>query len=250
MSNARTILVVDCDETTQVLVAAQAARLGFACSAVDSSEAALAAVERGEPALAIVAVELPGLNGLGLLQTLHERFETLPIILTSSKYADPVGRAAGLMLGADDYLVKPLDPAELAARLRRSLRLSARPAGKDLSADPAIDSGDLSRREHQILLLLAEGKTQKQIATALVLSPTTVATHIQNTLRKLGVHSRTQAVVAAYRDGLVGTASARSVSRYSTRGGLASTTVRVSSPASSRSASRVASVPGGIGPIA
>jgi DNA-binding NarL/FixJ family response regulator len=250
MSIAGTIFVVDDDKTTQALVAAQAARIGLACSAVDSAEAALAAVEKDEPALAIVAVELPGLNGLGLLHALHERFETLPIILTSSKYADPVGRAAGLMLGADDYLVKPLDPAELAARMRRSLRRSARPAGKDLPADPSLDTSDLSRREHEILLLLAEGRTQKQIATALVLSSTTVATHIQNTLRKLGVHSRTQAVVAAYRDGLVGTASARSVSRYSTRGGLASTTVRVSSPASSSSASRVASVPGGIGPIA
>jgi DNA-binding NarL/FixJ family response regulator len=203
MSDTGTILVVDCDKTTQALVAAQAERLGFACSAVDSSEAALAAVEKDEPALAIVAVELPGLNGLGLLHALHERFETLPVILTSSKYADPVGRAAGLMLGADDYLVKPLDPAELAARMRRSVRRSHRPVGKGLVDDPASDIGDLSRREREILQLLAEGMTEAEIAQALVLSPKTVATHIQNTLRKLGVHSRTQAVVAAYRDGLV-----------------------------------------------
>jgi DNA-binding NarL/FixJ family response regulator len=203
MSNAGTILVVDCDKTTQALVGAQAERLGFACSAVDSSEAALAAAEKDEPALAVIAVELPGLNGLGLLHALHERFATLPIILTSSKYADPVGRAAGLMLGADDYLVKPLDPAELAARMLRSLRRSHRPGGRDLPADPSSDSGDLSRREHEILLLLAEGKSEAEIAAALVLSPKTVATHIQNTLRKLGVHSRTQAVAAAYRDGLV-----------------------------------------------
>jgi DNA-binding NarL/FixJ family response regulator len=203
MSDADTILVVDCDKTTQVIVAAQAERIGFACSEFDSSEAALAAVEEDEPALAVIAVELPGLNGLGLLHALHERFETLPIILTSSKYADAVGRAAGLMLGADDYLVKPLDPAELGARMRRSLRRSHRPVGKDLPADYASDIGDLSRREHEILLLLAEGRTETEIAADLVLSPKTVATHIQNTLRKLGVHSRTQAVAAAYRDGLV-----------------------------------------------
>jgi DNA-binding NarL/FixJ family response regulator len=203
MSIAGTIFVVDDDKTTQALVAAQAARIGLACSAVDSAEAALAAVEKDEPALAIVAVELPGLNGLGLLHALHDRFETLPVILTSSKYADPVGRAAGLMLGADDYLVKPLDPAELGARMRRTLRRSYRPVGKDLPDDQASDIGDLSRREQEILLLLAEGRTEAEIAAALVLSPKTVATHIQNTLRKLGVHSRTQAVVAAYRDGLV-----------------------------------------------
>jgi DNA-binding NarL/FixJ family response regulator len=53
-------------------------------------------------------------------------------------------------------------------------------------------------------MLLVAGNTQKQIAAALVLSTKTVATHIQNLLRKLGVHSRAQAVVAAYRHGLVG----------------------------------------------
>jgi DNA-binding NarL/FixJ family response regulator len=200
MSDFSTVLVVESDEVTRRLVTAEVARLGFACSAADSSETALAAVE-DEPVLAIVAVELPGLNGLGLLHALHERFEDLPIILISSKHADPVGRAAGLMLGADDYLVKPLDPAELAARMRRSLRRSDRPLGN-------YHIGDLSPREREILLLLAEGKTEAEIAAALVLSPKTVATHIQNMLRKLGVHSRTQAVVAAYREGLLGPAVA------------------------------------------
>jgi DNA-binding NarL/FixJ family response regulator len=87
--------------------------------------------------------------------------------------------------------------------MRRTLRRSLGPVGKELPDDQAGDIGDLSRREQEILLLLAEGKTEAEIAAALVLSPKTVATHIQNTLRKLGVHSRTQAVVAAYRDGLV-----------------------------------------------
>jgi DNA-binding NarL/FixJ family response regulator len=207
MSDFSTVLVVESDEVTRRLVTAEVARLGFACSAADSSETALAAVE-DEPVLAIVAVELPGLNGLGLLHALHERFEGLPIILISSKHADPVGRAAGLMLGADDYLLKPLDPAELAARMRRSLRRSDRPLGNDHTGDHGGRIGDLSPREREILLLLAEGKTEAEIAAALVLSPKTVATHIQNMLRKLGVHSRTQAVVAAYREGLLGPAVA------------------------------------------
>ena len=59
--------------------------------------------------------------------------------------------------------------------------------------------------------MLAEGKTEKQIAAALVLSPKTVATHIQNLLRKLGVHSRAEAVAAAYRDGLMGEVRAHAV---------------------------------------
>jgi two-component system, LuxR family, response regulator FixJ len=206
MSGFDTVLVVDCDETARALIAAQVARLGLACSAVDSSDAALAAAEKDEPALAVIAVELPGLNGLGLLQALHERFQRLPVILISSKHVDPIGRAAGLMLGADDYLVKPLDPAEVAARMRRSLGRSDRSVGKGPTIDHASPIDDLSRREREILLLLAEGKSELEIAAALVLSRKTVATHIQNILRKLGVHSRAQAVAAAYRGGLVGSA--------------------------------------------
>jgi DNA-binding NarL/FixJ family response regulator len=203
MDDFGTVLVVDCDDAGRSLVAAEVARLGLACRALDSSEAALAALEQEEPALAVLAVELPGLNGLGLLQTLHERFERLPIILISAKHADPVARAAGLMLGADDYLVKPLDAAELSARMCRSLGRAARAAGNGhLRADVSKVDG-LSRREREILVLLTEGKTETEIAAALVLSPKTVATHIQNMLRKLRVHSRTQAVAAAYRDGLV-----------------------------------------------
>jgi DNA-binding NarL/FixJ family response regulator len=208
MKDWRAVLVVDCDQATRLLIATQVARLGLVCRAVDSSEAALATVGNEELALAVIEVELPGLNGLGLLQVLHERFQGLPVILTSSKHADPVGRAAGLMLGADDYLVKPLDPTELAARMHRSLQRSGRPAGDGRSTGHPSDVTGLSQREREILTLLAEGMTEKQIAAALVLSPKTVATHIQNLLKKLGVHSRAQAVGAAYRDGLVGAARA------------------------------------------
>jgi DNA-binding NarL/FixJ family response regulator len=116
------------------------------------------------------------------------------------------------MLGADDYLVKPLDPAELAARMRRSLKRSHGSVVKDPSARTS-HTEDLSRREREILLLLAEGRTELEIAAVLVLSPKTVATHIQNVLRKLGVHSRTQAVAAAYRDGLVETARSEPAGR-------------------------------------
>jgi DNA-binding CsgD family transcriptional regulator len=65
------------------------------------------------------------------------------------------------------------------------------------------DETSLSPREREILELLAAGRTQSEIAAALVISPKTVATHIQHLLAKLGVHSRAQAVSAAYRLGLV-----------------------------------------------
>ena len=202
MKDCGTVLIVDHERETRALVAAQVAMLGLVSAEARTGERALAALGEVEPVLAVIDVELPGLNGLGVLQLLHERFALLPVILVSSAHGDPVERAAGLMLGADDYLVKPLDPTELGARIRRSLWRS----------QPHLARGDgdtrsvsrLSPREREILTMLAEGQTQKQIATDLVLSQKTVATHIQNLLKKLDVHSRAQAVVAAYRSGLVG----------------------------------------------
>jgi DNA-binding NarL/FixJ family response regulator len=110
------------------------------------------------------------------------------------------------MLGADDYLVKPFDSGELLARARRSLRRCGLSASNGNGNGNGSDVGEinLSPREREILTLLSEGKTQKQIASALVISPKTVATHIQHLLGKLGVNSRAQAVAAAYRRGLVG----------------------------------------------
>jgi len=69
--------------------------------------------------------------------------------------------------------------------------------------EPQADAHDLTRREREVLLLLAEGLSQKEIATRLVISSTTVATHIQRILSKLELHSRAEAVAWAHRAGAV-----------------------------------------------
>jgi DNA-binding NarL/FixJ family response regulator len=111
-------------------------------------------------------------------------------------------RVAGLLLGADDYLGKPFVEDELLARMRALLRRSgSRRVPTDAPPSP------LTRREVEILRMLAAGLAQRDIAQSLVISPNTVATHIQRILTKLGVHSRAQAVAEAYRLGLLGSAA-------------------------------------------
>jgi DNA-binding NarL/FixJ family response regulator len=196
-----TILVVDDDRRTHVAALHVARRLGYDITSFETGDGLFDGLEK--PALAILEVELAGgTTGLELLGELHDRFgEDVPVILVSAKRTDALDRVAGLLLGADDYLAKPFETGELFARVRRSLRRSRGSstngkgnAGADLSLSP---------REREILSLLAGGKSQAEIASTLVISPKTVATHIQHVLSKLGVHSRAQAVATAFQLGLV-----------------------------------------------
>jgi two-component system nitrate/nitrite response regulator NarL len=198
-----TILVVDHDDATRAMAVRVAVRLGYEVCAAENAELLLERLDGDRPALAIVEVELRGpMSGLELLRELHERFgDDMPVILVSAGRTKTLDRVAGLMLGADDYLTKPIDPGELLARVRRSLRRSGMPF-QNANGKTTHDY-NLSRREREILALLADGQTQTQIAAALVVSPKTVSTHIQHLLAKLGVHSRAQAVALAFRAGLV-----------------------------------------------
>ncbi len=204
MNDCGTILIVDHDQTARAEAVRVAVRLGYDVTSAENAELLLERLNGERPALAIVEVELPGeSSGLELLRELHEQFgDELPVLLVSSERTAPLDHVAGLLLGADDYIVKPFDAGELLARVRRSLRRSRGRNGNG-NGKPVADLS-LSPREREILTLLTEGKTQNQIASALVISPKTVATHIQHLLAKLGVNSRAQAVAAAYRRGLVG----------------------------------------------
>ena len=211
MQDCGTILVVDHDGATRAAAVYVATRLGYQVLALENAELVVERLDEPAPALAIVEVELPGpTSGLELLRELHAAYgEDLPVILVSAERKAPLDHVAGLMIGADDYMAKPLDRGELLARVRRSLRRTGplRNSANGHSNGHATGSTNgevsLSPREREILALLADGKSQQEISTALVISSKTVATHIQHLLSKLGVHSRAEAVAIAYRLGLV-----------------------------------------------
>ena len=164
-------------------------------TAVSSGEAALGVAREERPDLAILDVNLPGLSGYEVCRALRELYgPALPILFVSGVRTEAYDRVAGLLLGADDYLVKPFAPDELLARVRSLLRRAAgeRPRASRLTA-----------REQQVLQLLAEGLSQRDIADTLVISPRTAGKHIERILQKLEVRSRAQAVAVAYRDDLV-----------------------------------------------
>src|SRR5205814_5427055 len=146
------------------------------------------------PAAAIVDVNLGGgQSGYEISRELRDLFGDLPVVFVSGERTESFDRVAGLLLGAADYIVKPFEPDELVARVRRLV----------VPEEPRRSASTLTARERDVLRLLADGLDQRRIATELFLSPKTVATHIQHILGKLGVHSRAQAVALAHREGLV-----------------------------------------------
>ena len=206
MKDCGTILIVDSDDASRLTAVQAAVRLGYDARPTPTGDELIERLGPDRPILAIVEVELPGAaNGLEVMRQLHESFDgDLPVILVSASQTDAFDRMAGLMLGADDYLSKPLDAGELLARVKRSLRRTAPKAnGNGHGHAQDENTAGLSPREREILGLLAEGRTQGQIAGELVISSKTVATHIQHILAKLGVHTRAQAVAFAFRRGLV-----------------------------------------------
>ena len=195
MVGPETILVVDDDAAFRHLVRELLERAGYSVRELADGTSALDAAAEERPSVVVLDVNLPGLNGYEVCQRLRESGDReLGIIFVSGERTESFDRTAGLLLGADDYLAKPFDPSELVARVRR---FSRRRENGDASPPPAGRLHTLTSREREVLSLLADGVAPDDIADRLVISPKTVATHVQHVLAKLGVGSRVQAVALA-----------------------------------------------------
>jgi len=118
----RTIVVVDDDRSIRLLVSAQLRQHGYQVEVAQDGIEALELIARVQPAIVILDVTMPQLDGFEVLRRLRA-FSTVPVILLTG-VDDYPHKALGLDLGADDYVTKPFSPSELAARVRAVLRRS------------------------------------------------------------------------------------------------------------------------------
>jgi DNA-binding response OmpR family regulator len=118
------ILVVDDEPAIVAVVRGRLEQEGFAVQAVASGEEALSHIEADPPALMVLDVMLPGLDGFEVLRRLRNEGCTVPVIMLTARDED-MDKIVGLELGADDYLAKPFNPRELSARIRAVLRRQA-----------------------------------------------------------------------------------------------------------------------------
>lgn len=156
---------------------------------LETGDEVLETVRREQPRAAIIEVDLPRICGYEVCRRLRERGgDDIAIILISGSRTESFDRVAGILLGADDYLSKPIAGDELLARVGRLI--SRRTA-------PGSVSGRLTMREREVLDLLEDGLRHREIAERLSISPKTVGTHVEHIFSKLGATHRQQAIALA-----------------------------------------------------
>jgi two-component system response regulator NreC len=174
---------------------------------------ALAAVAALQPDLVLMDIGLPDGTGIEATQAIKERWPAVAV-LALTIYEDEEYFFPMLQAGASGYVPKRAAPAELITAVHSAAegevylfpsraRLLVRDylSGGQEQAQPVLD--DLTEREREVLAYLAEGSSNGEIAEALTISPKTVARHRENLMRKLGLHSRSDLVKYAIRQGII-----------------------------------------------
>jgi DNA-binding NarL/FixJ family response regulator len=171
-----------------------------------SAEEALAMAPQLRPDVVLMDIDLPGLSGIEAVRELAPRLPDSRIVMLTAS-TDRRDLLEAVRLGAAGYLTKDLSGDALLRAIRGlrqgDLAMSrghaatvvehlARTARPTAQASDAIDEM-LSSREREVLRLLADGLTDREIAAALAISPRTVESHVSSVLRKLGVRNRAEA---------------------------------------------------------
>jgi DNA-binding response OmpR family regulator len=136
--SGETILVVDDEAKIVKTVKAYLEKAGFRVAAAGDGQMALTVFRHEKPALVVLDLGLPGMDGLDVARALR-RESDVPIIMLTAR-VDEADKLIGLELGADDYVAKPFSPRELVARVRAVLR---RTGGEREQAPPPIVAGDV-----------------------------------------------------------------------------------------------------------
>ncbi|MFD5876758.1 response regulator [Streptomyces sp. NPDC060322] len=178
--------------------------------AADGAEG-VARAEELRPDVVLMDIKMPGTDGIEALRLLRELENPARVLIVTS-FTEQRTVVPALRAGASGYVYKDVDPDALAGAIRSvhagHVLLQPEVAGALLAQD---DTGSgtgrgstLTDREREVLGLIADGRSNREIARALVLSEKTVKTHVSNILMKLDLSDRTQAALWAVRNGAAG----------------------------------------------
>ncbi|MEA3511188.1 MAG: response regulator transcription factor, partial [Actinomycetota bacterium] len=145
---AGTVLVVDDEDIVREVVCTYLEREGYTTHQASAGRAAMELIESERPDLIVLDVMLPEIDGFSILSQLRKQSD-IPVILLTAR-TEETDRVLGLELGADDYVVKPFSPRELAARVRTVLRRSARTAPPAPEVVTAYDGLEIDGRSREV----------------------------------------------------------------------------------------------------
>ncbi len=182
--------------------------------AADGNQAVAAAVV-SDPDVVVMDLRMPGLNGVEATRRICQDGSRAVKVLVLTTSDDAAEVHQSLIAGASGYLLKESAPDELAPAIRRvaagdgwldpgvTRTVITAAAASAPRPNPSGVVGRLTRREREVLALIAEGLSNTDIANRLVVGDGTVKTHISRILFKTGCRDRAQAVALAYRSGLL-----------------------------------------------
>lgn len=171
---------------------------------------ALHAVEDEEPDVVLLDYRLPDVDGPEGARRILDRFPDVKVVMLTG-FAEDVALVEAIKAGCSGFITKDRAASEVVEAVRAAAQGEALISPEMLSRllprfrdDPGQALGsDLTDREHEVLGLISEGLSNKQIAERLVLSVHTVRNHVQNVISKLGAHSKLEALSIAVREGIV-----------------------------------------------
>ncbi|MHB8348331.1 MAG: response regulator transcription factor [Acidiferrobacterales bacterium] len=185
----QTVYLVDDDAAVRDALGVLFRAEGLSVSAYDSAEAFLESCSPDSGGCLVLDLRMRGMGGIALQKALSERNIGLPIIFLTGHGDIPLSVRA-LKAGAVDFLEKPADPDVLLTRVREALTQDSqrRMAGAQRTEMDTLYAR-LTLREREILVQVANGKTSKEIARSLQISPRTVEVHRSHIMGKLGADS-------------------------------------------------------------
>jgi two-component system, NarL family, response regulator LiaR len=173
-----------------------------------SGEAAIQICGQIQPDVILMDLMMPEMDGATATRLIRHQFPRVQVIALTSYKEEKLVQSV-LEAGAIGYLLKDVSADDLARAIRAAhsgratLAPEAAQALVNAANQPTIPGQDLTVREREVLALMVEGLNNTQIAARLVVSPSTIKTHVSNILSKLEVTSRSEAVALALRSGLV-----------------------------------------------
>jgi len=174
----------------------------------DGGPAAIDLCGKVDPDVVLMDMKMPEMDGVTTTRLIHKQYPGVRIIaLTSFKEGNLIQNV--LQAGAIGYLLKDVSAEDLIKAIRSAQQghSTISPDAAEVliraSNEPPRPGADLTAREREVLALMTEGLNNTQIAARLVVSPSTIKSHVSNVLSKLSVASRSEAVALALRLGLV-----------------------------------------------